>query len=343
MPSTDNSHSDHGRLLRRLLAVTAVLATMALPAPTCGSTALNFGPDTAVRAWTIQYTAHDGARRSATVILPASYGPHNNPSIPLVISPHGRNGTGRANAQYWGKLPAAGGFAVVNPDGMGRRLKSNSFGYTGQIDDLARMPELVRAALPWVRIDRQRIFALGSSMGGQETLLLVARHPDLLAGAAALDSVTDLARRYGQMPEAECDAACLRRNGKPFGVILQQKLAHEVGGIPTGHARLYAERSPLQQAGRIAASGVPLEIWWSTKDRIVVDQAHQSGALYRALRRLDWCAPVSEYVGSWRHSHEMRASQLLPIALVRLGLLPTTSRTLPASVMFRTEPQCSDA
>ena len=33
-------------------------------------------------------------------------------------------------------------------------------------------------------------------MGGQETLLLVARHPHLLAGAAAFDPATDMARRY---------------------------------------------------------------------------------------------------------------------------------------------------
>jgi hypothetical protein len=158
-----------------------------------------------------------------------------------------------------------------------------------------------------------------------------------------LDSVTDLARRYGQMPEVECNAACLRHFGKPYGVTLQQKLAYEVGGIPAGRHGLYTERSPLQQAERIAASGVPLEIWWSTKDRIVVDQAHQSGALYRALRRLDRCAPVSAYVGSWRHSQEMRASQLLPIALVRLGLLSTSSRTLPANVAYRAEPLCSSA
>ena len=33
-------------------------------------------------------------------------------------------------------------------------------------------------------------------MGGQETLLLVALHPQLLAGAAAFDPATDLRRRY---------------------------------------------------------------------------------------------------------------------------------------------------
>jgi pimeloyl-ACP methyl ester carboxylesterase len=213
---------------------------------------------------------------------------------------------------------------VVNPDGMGRRLTYNSYGYKAEIDDLARMPRFVKAALPWVRIDRRQIFALGSSMGGQETLLLVARHPGLLAGAAAMDSVTDLARRYRQMTDD-----------------LRHKVAREVGGTPARHARDYAERSPLRLADRIASSGVPLQIWWSKKDRIVVDQKHQSGALYRELRRLDRCAPVSEYVGTWRHSHEMRSGQLLPVTLLRLGLLSRTTPALPADVTYRAAPACS--
>src|SRR6266700_5449734 len=71
------------------------------------------------RTWKIHYTAFNGTERLAYVILPASYGPGNNPPLPLVISPHGRGGSGRVNAQYWGNLPAVGGFAVINPDGMG--------------------------------------------------------------------------------------------------------------------------------------------------------------------------------------------------------------------------------
>jgi pimeloyl-ACP methyl ester carboxylesterase len=54
------------------------------------------------------------------------------------------------------------------------------------------MPKLVRGQLPWLRILRHRIYAFGGSMGGQETLLLVARHPRLLAGAAAFDHAAGL-------------------------------------------------------------------------------------------------------------------------------------------------------
>jgi dipeptidyl aminopeptidase/acylaminoacyl peptidase len=342
MFGTDTNGRGDGRVLRWLCPAVAVAALAAACTPSSSAEASpRAGRGTAIRMLTIRYTTHAGAQRSATVVLPAWYGPSRNPRVPLVISPHGRNGTGRENAGYWGNLPAVGGFAVVNPDGMGRRLPRNSFGYSGQVDDLARMPDLLTTALPWLRIDRERIYALGSSMGGQETLLLVARHPGLLAGAVAMDSVTDLSRRYGQMPETECDASCLRHYGRPYGQILQQKLAQEVGGGPSRNPRAYALRSPLLLAKRIADSHVPLSIWWSTVDRVVTDQAHQSGALYRALRLLDQCAPVSSYVGTWRHSHEMRAGQLLPLALVKLGLLTKASHRLPASVTYRGEPTCA--
>jgi poly(3-hydroxybutyrate) depolymerase len=285
------------------------------------------------RLWAIDYTAHNGARRPAVVIAPARYGPRNEtPPLPLVISPHGRAGTGLSNARYWGDLPGRAGFVVVNPDGMGRRLKYFSYGYRGQIDDLARMPEIVSKALPWIHVDPTRVYALGSSMGGQETLLLVARHPEILAGAAAMDSVTDLSRRYGQLPSVPSDPDFVKEYGEARGVNLQRVMRREVGGTPDEAPRAYASRSALSLAPAIAASGVPLQIWWSTRDKIVSDQAHQSEALFRVLRRLDPSAPVSAYRGRWAHSSEMRATSLLPLALADFGLLPDSVRRIPATV-----------
>src|SRR3954447_106658 len=174
-----------------------------------------------VQVRTIRYTAHNGSRRLAYVLLPAWYGPDRHPPLPLVISPHGRGADGRSTAAFFGNLPAVGGFAVVSPDGMGRSMKLFSYGYPGQVDDLARLPHVVERALPWLRIDHARIYALGSSMGGQEAALLVARHPRLLAGAAVMDAVTDLARRYRQLPALPCGAGCLRRFPGGYGRNLQ--------------------------------------------------------------------------------------------------------------------------
>jgi poly(3-hydroxybutyrate) depolymerase len=246
-------------------------------------------------------------------VLPAWYGPRRHPSIPLVIAPHGRGVPPRTAAYYWGDLPALGRFALVVPQGQGRRLVLLSWGDPGEIDDLARMPTLVRDALPWLRIDPRRIYAFGGSMGGQETLLLVARYPRLLAGAAAFDAPTDLALRYR-------DFGLLRH-----GARLQALARREVGGVPAADPRAYAVRSPIEYVRRIAFSGVPLQIWWSTRDRVVADGAREAGLLYREIKRLNPLAPVVEHIGTWAHTIEMRWNTRLPEALEAFGLLPGRS------------------
>jgi pimeloyl-ACP methyl ester carboxylesterase len=256
------------------------------------------------------------------VLLPAWYTRRNNAPLPLVISPHGRGVTARANARNWGALPTRGAFAVVNPEGEGRKLTRYSWGYRGQIDDLARMPSIVAHALPWLRIDRTRIYAFGSSMGGQETLLLAARHPRLLAGAAAFDSVTDLRLQYWNFRHLRCSSRCRRAWGEPLGRALQELARLEVGGAPRSSRGAFARRSPLAYASRLASSCVPLQLWWSVYDRIVVDQHRQSGALFERIAKLNPTAPVEAYVGFWRHSRDMQARTQLPLALSRFGLLP---------------------
>jgi poly(3-hydroxybutyrate) depolymerase len=257
----------------------------------------------------VTYTAWDGARRTAVVVLPKWYGRTTHPPIPLVISPHGRGGTAQANAQLWGGLPAFGPFAVVNPQGQGRKLTSYSWGWRGQIDDLARMPGILEAALPWFHVDRKRIYAVGSSMGGQETLLLAALHPKLLTAAAPMDSATDMSARY---------YAFATTAGEHY---LQRMAQIEIGGTPTTAPSAYARRSPIEYVRRLAFGGVPLDIWWSRNDRIVVDQNQESGRLYRAIKRANPKAPVEQFVGTWAHSHEMHPLTRLPLALVDLKII----------------------
>jgi hypothetical protein len=267
-----------------------------------------------VRILGIYYTAHDGRMRRAFVILPRWYGPRRDPPIPLVISPHGRGVKARTNVRMWQNYPAVGRFAVVNPEGEGRRFALYSWGDPGEIRDLARMPGIVRDALPWLHIARRRIFAIGGSMGGQETLLLVARDPFLLAGAAVFDAPTSLAARYRFFPRLV------------YGLELQRMLRTEVGGPPDLEPHAYEVRSPLHWARAIAFSHVPLQIWWSTHDQIIRNQAAQSGLLFRRIRAYNPHAPVAQFVGSWRHSTEMGAE--LPVALGKLGLWPPFGRDL---------------
>jgi hypothetical protein len=95
-----------------------------------------------VKRWDIRYRAHNGRGRPAVVLLPARFGPRRpTPALPLVISPHGRNVRAAVNASKWGDLPARGPVVLICPGGMGRKLPLASWGWRGQIADLARMPK----------------------------------------------------------------------------------------------------------------------------------------------------------------------------------------------------------
>jgi pimeloyl-ACP methyl ester carboxylesterase len=273
---------------------------------------------TAVRVWRFAYRTHDKATRNAYLVLPDWYGPRHDPRLPLVIAPHGRGLTGRDNVRLWGVLPGLGNFALVAPDGEG----AYSWGDPGQISDLARMPELARHAFPWLRLKPRRIYAFGGSMGGQETLLLVARHPRLLAGAAAFDSVADFGYQYRQLRYLRCNTRCLRAWREPIGLALQEIAREEIGGTPTTDPAGYAQRSPLTYARQIARSDVTLQLWWSTTDQIVRNQQEQSGELFRLIRQINPKAHVEGFVGRWIHTAEMRPTSFLPYALSQFGLLP---------------------
>jgi pimeloyl-ACP methyl ester carboxylesterase len=263
----------------------------------------------------IHYRAHDGAIRPAWLFLPAGY---HGQRVPLVISPHGRGVDESDNALFWSDLPGEGGFALIDPAGEGRRLHWYSWGAPGQIADLARMPAVARA---WgVNVDRHRIYAFGGSMGGQETLLLVARYPHLLAGAAAFDPATDMARRYR-------DFAAL-----PGGQHLQALARREVGGTPEQVPRAYAARSPDHYEEAIARSGVPLQLFWSSADRIIRDQRLETNELALAIDRDAEHERLWDFHGDWSHTAEMRADRRLPRALARFGLLPwRDAPALPAT------------
>jgi len=260
------------------------------------------------RELVIRYVAHDGVERKAYVLLPRSYRPFRGPPLPLVISPHGRGVDASANAQLWGDLPGQEGFAVINPEGQGRKLELYSWGDPGQIADLSRMPAILEHALPWVHVDRRRVYAVGGSMGGQETLLLVARYPHLLAGAVSFDAPTNLVRRFSDFR---------RMVG---GLRLRELVRYEIGGLPWQLPEAWENRSPLDFARAIARSGVPLQIWWSVADGVIRDQRQESGRLYRDILRLNPAAPVVQVVGAWRHCFEMRWDSKLPRALAMLGL-----------------------
>jgi pimeloyl-ACP methyl ester carboxylesterase len=231
---------------------------------------------------------------------------------------------------------------VVSPDGHGRVLARYSWGYPGQIDDLARMPRIVSRALPWLRIDRSSVYAFGGSMGGQETLLLLARHPGLLAGAAAFDPVVDFPRQYEAFARLTCTGRCLESWGEPIGLGLRKLARQEIGGPPAEARAAWAARSPLAHARTIAHSCVPLQLWWSVADRVVADQRLHSRRLLHTVRRLNPRAPVEGYAGFWIHTAQMHERTHLPRALAAFGLLRDPLPPKPPRLYVVPRPTSSD-
>jgi pimeloyl-ACP methyl ester carboxylesterase len=265
-----------------------------------------------VRRVRFSYRTHDGRTSWAIVLLPGWYGPSRHPALPLIVAPHGRNTSPESTAKRWRDLPTRGGFAVVLPAGQGRVLQLDSWGYPGQIADLARMPALVERAVAGFRYLRRRVYAVGESMGGQEVLLLLARHPKMFAGVIAFDPAVDMVSRYYAFPSL------------PAGVSTQRKALQEIGGTPQQVPQAYRVRSPITYVRQIAFSEVPLQIWWSIADRVITDQAAQAGRLYQQIKLANPTAPVSPYVGRWQHTAEGIANTQLPDALARIGLLPAS-------------------
>ena len=280
--------------------------------------AMPAGAAPAVRVLRFSYDSSAGLPRSAYLVLPAWYGPRRHPPIPLVVSPHGRGVSGSYNLRFWGGLPARGPFALVSPDGQGRRLPFYSWGYPGQIDDLARMPAAVARAFPWLEIDPARVYAIGDSMGGQEVLLLAARPDVRLAGVAALDPVTDLARRYRKWFVTPGEHA------------LPARARLELGGTPAQQPDAYRARSPETFVRAVARSGIPLQLWWSRRDSVVTDQAAETAPFYRRLVTVAPAAPVQQIVGYWEHAHEMHPGTQLPAVLACFGLVGPDGLEVPA-------------
>ena len=287
------------RTSRRALAV----ALVAAPALVALGLSRGVGAGTGSTRWvSARFRGPGGVRESIVVAMPAWYGPGRDPPLPLVVSPHSRGLTPRRSARRWGAVPGRFGIIVVNAGLHGRVIPRRSWAWPPEIGELARLPQIARRLFPYLRYDPRRVYAVGDSMGGQETLMLLARRPDLFAAAAAADPVTNLGRRWYQFPVSQHS----RRE--------QLATTREVGATPRQAPWLYARRSPSTFARTIAFSGVPLQLWWNPHDAVVIREGTtQAGSLYAAIRRLNPDAPVFARVDGdvhgwvFKHDHELPA------------------------------------
>jgi hypothetical protein len=103
---------------------------------------------------------------------------------------------------------------------------------------------------------------------------------------------------------------------------LQRLAREEIGGTPARDPLAYELRSPDHYIEQIANADVPLQLYWSSRDRVIVDQRLETRALAISVRRDDPDARLWDFNGDRKHTAEMHANRRLPRALARFGLLP---------------------
>jgi pimeloyl-ACP methyl ester carboxylesterase len=319
--------------LHRLAYLSAVVALCLLaaglaPQARAAAPKAAGGPLKAVKVGTNQvlavpYYAWNNKARYATVVLPRDYVPWGGEVLPCIVQPHGRGSTPLGPASRWGDLPSTERFMVICPDSSGRRDPYNSWGVAGQLRDIAEIAGVVEASIPWLRLDRERLYLAGISMGGQETLCTIARYPDVFAAGLCVDGNADMAKRYREF------RLCGMKDSQPL-------LRREVGGTPNKVPWLYARRSSTPFAATLATCGVPISIWWSTEDAIGYNQAKtQTGYLYSRIMKLNPAAPVTQVIGKGAHGTMLSRHPEDAVAYLRPGGVWRTQPSAPSSWDYR--------
>jgi hypothetical protein len=323
-------------LVAALLVVASLASDVAMagraPAPLVAGPAVEAEVPAPVQAYSVPYVAWNGQLREATVLLPIDYVPGDTAeALPCIVQSPGRKASPAGAASTWKGTPSTRGFIVISADQAGLRDPRNSWGVAGQIDDLVRMPDIVEAALPGVHVDRERLYSVGVSMGGQESLLSLAFHPEYWAAVLCVDGIADLAARYREFAQV--------------GRLADRKLMRdEVGGSPSRAPFAFAVRSPSTFVRTLATSGVPLAIWWSAEDTLVINQATtQTGFLYSRIVAIDPAAPVVQRIGTGGHGLMIRQNPAAAVDFLCPGGEWLRRRSPPARWEFSNWEELSGA
>lgn len=120
--------------------------------------------------WSAYYSRADGSGQHFVTLVPADF--NAKKTYPLIVNLHGRTGRPTPKRDVVHKEP----YLEVAPWGRG----DNGYTALGENDVL----ETIAFMKQWYRIDPDRVYITGSSMGGFGTWRLASRHPDLFAAAA---------------------------------------------------------------------------------------------------------------------------------------------------------------
>ena len=171
------------------------------------------------------------------------------------------------------------------------------------------MPEVIAHALPWLTIDRRRIYA--RRQHGRPGDAASSRASSSLARGRLLDSLVDFAHQYRQFPRLACTAACRPARHNPR-LRAATAGAKEVGGDPRRGgaafavgARFVCTRATRARASRFRSGGAVV----TESSSILIDsQVACSRSCVAGTR--------------WRRSKASRGVRYIPQKCVRAHVCP---------------------
>ena len=122
--------------------------------------------------WAAYYSPSDGSGQHFVMQLPDGFDPGK--PCPLIVRLHGKGGRPKPNREAVLKEP----YILVQPWGRG----DSSYIALGEHDVLA----VIDYVKEWYKIDADRVYLTGGSMGGFGTWRMICRYPDLFAAAGPI-------------------------------------------------------------------------------------------------------------------------------------------------------------
>ncbi|MBN2073410.1 MAG: prolyl oligopeptidase family serine peptidase [Actinobacteria bacterium] len=245
----------------------------------------------------------DNSTRKLLLSLPLN--PDSKKSYPLIVSPHPFGWSnfenffsGAADLLYpfkgWTGISEKYGAVVALPLGHGRFYEKISLSYEAQIEDLVMIPDVLMKS--HVRIDTDRMFLCGLSMGGMETMTVLGAKPGIFKAGFSFNGIADLAAWYGDVGSGKADR-------KLTDMDILKLVEDETGGTPGNALNIYLKRSAVNYIG--ALSGSNLMIYWSSMDSIVVGQEEKQGKkLYDIIKGRNPGAAIFEHDHTHDHGFE---------------------------------------
>jgi acetyl esterase/lipase len=229
----------------------------------------------------VTYATHDGVALAGDLYQPKGAGP-----FPALVAVHGggwQQGV-RAAFQYWGKYLAERGYVLFSVSY--RLAKKGHKTFPQAVQDVLAGIQFVRGSAAELKVDPERIGAIGASAGGH------------LASLAALSGTT-FAGGYPQDPFASVSTKIKALVGI-YGVYDLKEMYHRylmqsprennienfLGASPMENPRLYFEASSINYA-TVANNQIGVFLSVGTEDDLV-NRATQTDAFLLALKQANF-------------------------------------------------------